>query len=48
MCMIVVEPGEKKLEFVRFEDIKYLFPEWYREGKEATWTAAAGSSAPDP
>ena len=28
--------AEKKLSFVRFEDIKYLFPEWYQEGKEAT------------
>lgn len=27
--------AEKKLEFVLFEDIAYLFPDWYREGKQA-------------
>lgn len=27
--------AEKKLEFIRFEDIKYLFPEWYQEGNAA-------------
>lgn len=28
--------GEKKLEFVEFENIKYLFPDWYINGESAT------------
>lgn len=28
--------AEKKLEFVLFDEIAYLFPDWYREGKQST------------